>query len=57
MEDFFQEISDNQYGILEEENKGQNYRFYIYDFDNEQTIEFFNNYIEAENYLKLIEEE
>ena len=56
MDNFFVELSDNQYGILEEENKGQNYRFYIYDFDNEETIEFFNSYIEAENYLNLIEE-
>lgn len=56
IDSFFIEPSDNQYGILEEENQGQNYRFYVYDYDNNEALEWFNTWIEAENYLNLIEE-
>lgn len=56
MDNFFEEPSDNRFGILEEENKGQDYRFYVYDYDNNESLEWFNTWIEAENYLKLIEE-
>ena len=49
---FFDEVSDNQYGVLEEENKGQDFRFYVYDFDNEDTVEWFNTYEQAEQYIK-----
>lgn len=38
-------------GILEEENEGQDYRFYVYNYDNEEVVSWFNSYEDAENYL------
>jgi hypothetical protein len=41
----------DNFGILEEVNEGQDYRFYVYDFENEEVISWFNTEAEAENYL------
>jgi hypothetical protein len=38
-------------GILEEENQGQDYRFYVYNYDNEEVVSWFNTYLEAEKYI------
>lgn len=37
----------NALGILEEDDEGQSNRFYIYDFTNENTLEWFNTLDEA----------
>ncbi len=41
-------------GILEEENVGQDFRFYVYNYDNNEVVSWFNTYDEAENYIKSI---
>jgi len=41
----------DNFGILEEVNEGQDYRFYVYDFEHEEIISWFNTEVEAENYL------
>ena len=41
----------NELGILEEKNEGQNYRFYVYNYKNENVISWFNSYEDADNYL------
>ena len=44
-----------QYDILEERNEGQDFRFYIYDFENEDTLKWFDSYEEASQYLEWLE--
>jgi hypothetical protein len=41
-------------GILEEENKGQEDRFYIYDFESNEALHWFNSYDEANQYLEYL---
>jgi hypothetical protein len=41
-----------QYGILEEKDEGQDLRFYIYNFDEEDTVHWFDTYDEANQFLE-----
>lgn len=41
-------------GILEEYDEGQMYRFYVYDFDAEDYVSWFNTFQEAEMFLQYI---
>ena len=43
-------------GILEEEDKGQNHRFYIYDYENNEALFWFETQEQAENHLKIIKQ-
>jgi hypothetical protein len=41
-------------GILEEENVGQDLRFYVYNYDHNEVVSWFDTYEEAENYIKAV---
>ena len=38
-------------GILEEPDEGQDYRFYVYNYEHNETVSWFDTYQQAEKYL------
>ena len=41
-------------GILEEDDNGQELRFYVYNYDHNEAVSWFDTYEEAENYIKAV---
>jgi len=48
-------MNENFYlGVLEEEDKGQDLRFYVYNYEHNEAVSWFDTYQEAEQYINYV---